>query len=115
VSTKKSRFEGLFTPQDTRPAQPGDAPRGEEARKQESKKARIQETKKSRKEESPVLRIKTNYEIRQEYLRALKRIAVEEERKIYEVLEEAIGEYLERHQKRDADTEPSAALKDHEK
>jgi hypothetical protein len=40
---------------------------------------------------------KTNYEIRQDYVRALMRIAVDEERKIYDVLEEAIAEYLERH------------------
>ena len=46
--------------------------------------------------------MKTNYEIRQDYVRALKRIAVDEERKIYDVLEEAIGEYLQRHPEKKA-------------
>jgi hypothetical protein len=41
-------------------------------------------------------RIKTNYEIGTNLVRALKRHAVDQRRKIYEVLEEAISEYIER-------------------
>jgi hypothetical protein len=59
---------------------------------------RKEEKKKSRMQERPFPRIKTNYEIRQDYVQGLKRVALDESRKIYDVLEEAIGEYLERRQ-----------------
>jgi hypothetical protein len=62
-----------------------------EPRNQESKKSRNQET-----ADNAISRVKTNYEIREDYVRAFKRIAVDEGRKIYQVLEEAMGEYLQR-------------------
>jgi hypothetical protein len=93
-----SKFQGLFEPQANQP----DQPVGEQAMKgdtgQETLEERNKEFKQGRKQESPFPRIKTNYEIRQDYVRALKRIAVDEERKIYEVMEQAIAEYLEHHQ-----------------
>jgi hypothetical protein len=96
MSKQKSRFEGLFEPSAQQPAQPV----GEQVSKtdpgEETLEERKQESKKSRKEENAVSRVKTNYEIRQDYVLALKRIAVDEERKIYDVLEEAIAQYLER-------------------
>jgi hypothetical protein len=98
MSTQKSRFEGLFDPQVNQP----DQPVGEQVTKsdteEETLQERNQEIKKTRKQASPFSRVKTNYEIRHDYVRALKRIAVDEERKIYEVMEEAIAEYLERRQ-----------------
>jgi beta-mannanase len=89
MNAKKSRFEGLFQPKDNQL---------EEERSQEIKESIILDYKKSRKQESPVPRVKTNYEIRQDYVQALKRIAVDEQRKIYEVIEEAIDQYLKQHQ-----------------
>jgi hypothetical protein len=97
MNKQRSKFAGLFENQGNQPARPV----GEQIVKtdtgEETLEERKQEFKKSRKEESPFTRVKTNYEIRQDYVRALKRIAVDEERKIYEVIEEAIAEYLERH------------------
>jgi predicted transcriptional regulator len=94
MSKQKSKFQGLFEPQASQPDQPvGDQVMKSDAteeilqeRKEEIKKSRIQE------------RVKTNYEIRRDYVQALKRVAVDEDRKIYEVMEQAIAEYLERHQ-----------------
>jgi hypothetical protein len=60
------------------------------------KKSCQKEKKKPRKQETPFPRIKTNYEIRQDYVQGLKQVALDESRKIYDVLEETIGEYLER-------------------
>jgi hypothetical protein len=97
MNTQKSRFQGLFEPTGNQPAQPVEEQVAKKATGEEILQERKEETKKSRKEERPVTRIKTNYEIRQDYVRALKRIAVDEERKIYEVIEEAIAEYLKRH------------------
>jgi undecaprenyl pyrophosphate synthase len=99
MNTQKSRFHGLFEPQVSQPEQPERKPVAKKAPGDDTMKVRNQETKKSRKEEEgTVTRVKTNYEIRQDYVRALKRIAFDEERKIYDVIEEAIGEYLERRQ-----------------
>jgi predicted secreted Zn-dependent protease len=98
MNTQKSRFQGLFEPQVSQPEQPERKRAAKKAPGEETMKVRNQETKKSRKEEEgTVTRIKTNYEIRQDYVRAVKRIALDEDRNIYEVLEQAIGEYLERH------------------
>jgi undecaprenyl pyrophosphate synthase len=98
MSTQKSRFHGLFEPQVSQPEQLERKPVTKKAHGVDTMKARNQESKKSRKEEEgAVTRIKTNYEIRQDYVRALKRIALDEERKIYDVIEEAIAEYLKRH------------------
>jgi undecaprenyl pyrophosphate synthase len=99
MSTQKSRFHGLFEQQASQPEQPARMRAAKKASAEETLKPRNQETKKSRKEEEgTVTRVKTNYEIRQDYVRALKRVAVDEGRKIYEVMEEAISEYLERRQ-----------------
>jgi hypothetical protein len=92
MNPKKSRFQGLFEP----PANQPDQPAGAQVMKADTEEAINQEIKKSRKEESPFPRVKTNYEIRQDYVQALKRVAVDENRKIYEVMEEAIAEYLDR-------------------
>jgi hypothetical protein len=89
MSTAKSRFEGLFDPQ---------VKQLEQERNQEIKESIILYSKKSRIKGSSVPRIKTNYEIRQDYVQALKRIALDEHRKIYEVIEEAIDQYLKGHQ-----------------
>jgi undecaprenyl pyrophosphate synthase len=97
MNTQKSRFHGLFEQPVSQPEQPERKPAVKKAKGEEVLEVRNQEIKKSRKEEGGVTRVKTNYEIRQDYVRALKRIAVDEERKIYDVLEEAIGEYLKRH------------------
>jgi hypothetical protein len=97
MSTQKSRFAGLFNePQGNQTAQPVGKPVAKKDPGEEPLEERKQESKKSRKEENAVSRVKTNYEIRQDYVRALKRIAVDEERKIYDALEEAIAQYLER-------------------
>ncbi len=102
MSTRRSRFEGLFEPQ----ASQAEHPVQEQAEQaaaplrdtsEEILKERKEETKKPRNQEGIAPRVKTNYEIRQDYVRTMKRIAVDEGRKIYEVMEEAIGQYIERH------------------
>jgi hypothetical protein len=85
-----SKFQGLFEPQANQP----DQPVGDQVMKSDT----TEEIKTSRNQEKSFPRIKTNYEIRQDYVQALKRVAVDESRKIYEVLDEAIAEYLERYQ-----------------
>jgi undecaprenyl pyrophosphate synthase len=103
MNTQKSRFHGLFEQPVSQPEQPERKPAVKKTKGEEILQSRNQEYKKSRKEEEGgVTRVKTNYEIRQDYVRALKRIAVDEERKIYDVLEEAIGEYLQRHPEKKA-------------
>ncbi len=105
MSAKKSRFHGLFETQQHDVATQAvheQADRGTPTASEtvgEIKKPRNQETKSSRNQEDgpgKVPRIKTNYEIREDYVRAVKRIAVDDGRKIYEVLEEAIAQYLDR-------------------
>jgi hypothetical protein len=91
-----TRFQGLF--EDNQADQPVGKQVAKSDAREEILPERNQEFKKRRNQESLFPRIKTNYEIRQDYVRALKRIAVDEERKIYEVMEQAISEYLERHQ-----------------
>src|SRR5437867_6356878 len=51
------------------------------------------ETKISRKEEG-VKRRKLGYEIREDLIRQCKQVALDEDRKIYEVIEEALVDYL---------------------
>jgi hypothetical protein len=51
------------------------------------------ETKNSRKEEA-VKRRKLGYEIREDLIRQCKQVALDRDRKIYEVIEEALVEYL---------------------
>jgi hypothetical protein len=81
MSKQKTRFEGLFNPQPSQPI-------GEQAAKSEGHKAKTQ----------PVTftRDKTNLPIRQDYFKRIKKIAVDEDKLIYEVIEEAMGEYLQR-------------------
>jgi hypothetical protein len=98
MSTQKSRFQGLFEPQGNKPEQPERKPVTKKAPGKDIMKVRNQETKKSRKEESSVPRVKTNYELRQDYVKAFKLIAADENRKIYDLINEAMGEYLERRQ-----------------
>jgi hypothetical protein len=99
MSKPKSKFQGLFEIPSRQPEQPVGEQVVQTDTGEETLEERNQACKKSRKrkEENQVARVKTNYEIRQDYVRALKRIAVDEERKIYEVIEDAIAEYLERH------------------
>ncbi len=42
-------------------------------------------------------RIKRGYELREDLVKAFKMIAAQEDRKIYEVMEEALEQYIERH------------------
>ncbi|MDP9310383.1 MAG: hypothetical protein M3R24_05755 [Chloroflexota bacterium] len=108
---KRSKFHGLFGESSENPAeQPAvvessvNVGSDEAGRKQETKKpreeastSRNEERKKSRNQEgSEIARTKTNYEIRDDYVLAMKRLAVDERRKIYEVLEAAIEEYLKK-------------------
>ena len=61
--------------------------------------SRNQEIEKSRNRESVVekpRRIKRGYELREDLVKAFKVTAAEEGRKIYEVMEEALEQYLER-------------------
>ncbi len=108
MSEKRSKFHGLFPIEVEQPAatpeplndQPplddsGSARASRNSRNQELSNSRNQDTKKSRNQESgEVVRLKTNYEIRQDYHRKLKNIANDEGRKMYQVIEEAIGRYL---------------------
>jgi hypothetical protein len=89
MSKQKTRFEGLFEP-------PSSQPVGEQAAKSEEPKARSQQ--------APFTRVKTNLPIRQDYFKGIKKRAVDEDKLIYEVLEEAMGEYLERRQESKPET-----------
>lgn len=42
-------------------------------------------------------RVNRGYALREDYVKQLKRIAVDEDRKLYEVMEEALAQYLARH------------------
>jgi hypothetical protein len=44
-----------------------------------------------------VKRINRGYMLREDLIKALKKLAVDTDKKLYEVMEEAIEEYLERH------------------
>ncbi len=108
---KRSKFHGLFGEIPESPAEepaivedlvnvgPDESPRNQEIKKsrKEAITSRTQGIKKSRNQEgTEVTRTKTNYEIRDDYVLAMKRLAVDEGRKIYEVLESAIKEYLKK-------------------
>ncbi len=76
-----------------------DSEEGEQSMQpQEIEKSRNLEIEKPRMQgaRSKVKRIKPGYELREDLIKACKRIAFEEERHIYEVIEEAIEEYLKR-------------------
>ncbi len=100
MSTRRSKFQGLFG--DGQPeaetssphqAEPSVAPTVPE----EILESRNEETKKERKQDNgaPTLtRVKTNYEIREDYVRAFKVMAADERRKIYQLLEEAMKDFL---------------------
>jgi hypothetical protein len=81
MNKQKTKFQGLFEPQPSQPI-------GEQAAKSEGHKAENQP--------APFTRVKTNLPIRQDYFKGIKKIAVDEDKLIYEILEEAMGEYLER-------------------
>lgn len=98
MSTRKSKFAGLFG----EPEHEGEiqqnlqdlALSAEQVNPQEIKVDREEGRKKSRKQGDEVVRTKTNYEIREDYVRTLKIMAASEGRKIYQLLEEAIEQYL---------------------
>ena len=98
MSTKKSKFAGLFgEPEQEGEMQqslPGSVVSTEQPRSQETKLEREEGKKKSRKQGDEVVRVKTNYEIREDYVRAFRIMAASEGRKIYQLLEEAIEQYL---------------------
>ncbi len=102
MSGKRSKFNGLFEEQKNQAEQlvpPAERPLpSTHTHQEEILESRNIETKKSRKQERITPRIKTNYEIRQDYVHAMKRVALDDGRKIYEVLEEAIEQYLEQRQ-----------------
>lgn len=98
MSAKKSKFVGLFG----EPEQENEMPQNQseqtlpsaESRTQENNLEREEGKKKSRKQDDQVVRVKTNYEIREDYVRAFRIMAASEGRKIYQLLEEAIEQYL---------------------
>lgn len=98
MSTKKSKFAGLFgEPQqeeEMQQTQTEPAVSEDESKIQEINLEREEGKKKSRKQVDEIVRVKTNYEIREDYVRAFRIMAASEGRKIYQLLEEAIGEYL---------------------
>jgi hypothetical protein len=47
-------------------------------------------------------RIKRGYELREDLVKAFKMIAAQEDRKIYEVMEEALEQYIKRHRAKTA-------------
>jgi hypothetical protein len=83
MSKQKTRFEGLFNPQPSQPL-------GEQAAKSEGHKIRNQQP--------SFTRVKTNLPIRQDYFKGIKKIAVDEDKLTYEVIEEAMAFYLEHRQ-----------------
>jgi hypothetical protein len=94
MSDKRSKFQGLFDAVgEDAASEPESAP--DDAAISEDTKARTHASKKARRHAAAdVVRIKTNYKIRQDYQRKLKNIANDEGRKVYQVLEEAISRYL---------------------
>jgi hypothetical protein len=86
---------------------------GKEAMHQDIEKSRNGEIEKSRSlQPAPVKvkRIKPGYELREDLIKAFKRIAFDEERYIYEVIEEAMEQYIQRRQegKQSAATHPES-------
>lgn len=95
MNEKRSKFQGLFDPAGHEEPASGQELAADSGSVQESKIARKQDSKNIRNQEpADVFRMKTNYEIRQDYHRKLKHIANDEGRKMYQVIEEAIGRYL---------------------
>jgi hypothetical protein len=65
---------------------------------EDSKESRKEEKKLSRKEEPEVVRKKFNYAVRVDFMKTCKRLALEEDKKLYQVIEDALEMYL-RHRK----------------
>ncbi len=64
------------------------------AAQEEAENSRNREIEKRRKVENKVPRQKPGYEIRTDLLKAVKRLALEEDRFNYEIIEEALEQYL---------------------
>jgi hypothetical protein len=60
----------------------------------ESQKSDDAKSQKRRKERDTHTRINRGYMLREDYIKALKRLAVEEDKSLYEVMEEAFEAYL---------------------
>jgi hypothetical protein len=89
MSKQKTRFEGLF-------GSGSNQPLGEQAAKSEGHKAKN--------EQAPFTRDKTNLPIRQDYFKRIKKIAVDEDKLIYEVIEDAMAFYLEQREESNPET-----------
>ncbi len=101
MSAKKSKFQGLFedgqVEEEVAPPQQQAEQSTLPVEQEEVQKARSEEIKKSRKQDTGtdgMSRVKTNYEIREDYVRAFKVMAADEGRKIYQLLEEAMHDFL---------------------
>jgi hypothetical protein len=89
MNKQKTKFQGLFEPKPSQPI-------GEQGVKSDRHIARSQQ--------APFTRVKTNLPIRQDYFKGIKKIAVDEDKLIYEVIEEAMAQYLERRQQSKPET-----------
>jgi hypothetical protein len=89
MNKQKTKFQGLFESKASQPI-------GEQAAKSEGHKAKNQQV--------SFTRVKTNLPIRQDYFKGIKKIAVDEDKLIYEVLEEAMAQFLERRQESKPET-----------
>ncbi len=69
---------------------------------QESAQVHKRTSAKERDEAARVTRVSQGQRLRVDLVKELKRIAVEEDRKLYEVMEEALEQYLQRRKGRDA-------------
>jgi hypothetical protein len=47
---------------------------------------------------SDIKRVNRGYKLREDLIKACKHIALDQERKLYEVMEDALAEYVKRHQ-----------------
>ncbi len=100
MSVKKSKFQGLF--EDEHGVEEVVLPQPPEQIapalvEEENKQSSNEEIKKSRNQDTGsdnIPRVKTNYEIREDYVRAFKVMAADERRKIYQLLEEAMKDFL---------------------
>jgi hypothetical protein len=99
MSAKKSKFQGLFEDEqiEDAPSPPQESSTVAPTVPEEILEPRNQEIEKPRSQDgnsNVTLRIKTNYEIREDYVRAFKVMAADERRKIYQLLEEAMKDFL---------------------
>jgi flagellar basal body P-ring protein FlgI len=88
---QKTKFQGLFEPKVNQPTREQIIEQGEHM-------AELDEGVKIRRRKNPYPRVKANIQLREEYYRALKQIGLDENKLIYEILDQAVGEYLERRQ-----------------